>query len=207
MSTRTHLLDLIELSPLQRRVIQLLLRRGTTLESELRRLIRMLPDGDRLTSVEFDTLLEALEHAGWLIKNTDGDEPRYRVQFAQKTPKSSTAIWDRLTLDNMRQRWQVRLTAPGETAPATTPPPPDTPGDQPAKEDLLMRRGGKRALPKAIWDRLEETPSGESAASETETKSRSAGRLDALNQPKAKPSADRQEIRKRLLGALEDDGE
>jgi hypothetical protein len=197
----------MELSPLQRRVIQLLLRRGTTLESELRRLIRMLPDGDHLSPVEFDTLLDVLEHAGWLIKKTDGDEPRYRVQFAQKTPRSSTTIWDRLKLDNLRQRWQIRLTSLGETAQARTPPPPDTPGDEPAKEDLLMRRGGKRALPQAIWDRLEETPSGETAASDTETKPRSAGLLDALNQPKEKPSSDKQDIRKKLWDALGDDGE
>jgi hypothetical protein len=183
----------MELRPLQRRLVQLLLRRGMMLESELWRLIRLLPDGAQLTPSEFDEMLEDLERAGWLTVNTDGDEPRYRVQFSQKTSTSHEDLWDRLSLDSMRQQWNVNLPTVSETTPV--------------QEDFLMRRGGKRALPKAIWDKLEDEPAGQPAPSGTETKSQSAALLDALDRPKPRPSSDKQDIRKKLRGALGDDGE
>lgn len=204
MAARTHLLDLMELPPLQRRMIQLLLRQGTILESELRRLVRVLPDGDRLTPAEFDTILESLERAGWLIRNTDGDELCCRVQFSQKTPKSDDAFWERLSLESIRQQWRVRLPVVDEIAPTRAESQSNASDDETAKEDLLMRRGGKRTLSKAIWDKLDAEPSTTPGA---EPKSRTAGLRDALDKPKDKPTSDKKDIRKKLWDAFGDDGE
>jgi hypothetical protein len=193
---KTHLLDLIELPTLQRRLIQLLLRRGTLLESELWRLSHMLPEGENLTPAQFDLMLETLERAGWMIRYVDGDETRWRVRFAQKTIRSDAPIWERLSLENIRQQWNVRLPAAGErTASEQT-------SNETLKEDLLMRRGGKRTLSQAIWDKLEDEPT---PANSTETKSRVDGLLNALDKPKDKSTSDKKEIRKRLWDALADD--
>ena len=191
---RTHLLDLMELPSLQRRLIQLLLRRGTMLESELRRLVRVLPEGELLTSAQFDSMLESLERAGWMSSNTDGDELRWRVHVGQKTPRSDDPIWERLSLESIRQQWHVRLPVAGARKT------PETPSDETGKEDLLMRRGGKRTLSKAIWDKLDDAPTAEK-------KSRVGGLLDALDKPKDRSSSDKKDIRKKLWDAFGDESE
>ena len=204
MSTRTHLLDLMELPPLQRRLIQLLLRRGTMLENELRYSLHMLPEGENITPAQVDSMLKSLEHAGWMSRDVDGDETRWHVQFTQKTAKNDDPIWARLSLESIRQQWNVKLSAADENTAARRASPPEPPSDETTKEDLLMRRGGKRTLSQAIWDKLDTEPT---PAPTPTTKSRVGGLLDALDKPKDKTSSDKKDIRKKLWDAFGDEGE
>jgi hypothetical protein len=139
-------------------------------------------------------MLEGLEHAGWMISNADGDELRWRVQFAQPNPRSDDPIWERLSLESILQQWHVRLPTATERRTSEATP------DETLKEELLMRRGGKRTLSQAIWDKLEDEP-----APAAETKSRVGGSLDALDKPKDRTSSDKKDIRKKLWDALADD--
>ena len=182
---KTHLLDLMELPSLQRRLIQLLLRRGMMYESELRRVVQLLPEGENLTPAQFDSMLESLESAGWMSRSTDSGDAQWRVNLTRRKPRSEAPIWERVNLESIRQQWHVRFPIAG----VRTAPEPDEP-------DLLMRRGGKRTLSQAIWDKLEDTPVDEP---------KSKAVLDALDKPKDRSSSDKKDIRKKLWDALADD--
>lgn len=182
---KTHLLDLMELPSLQRRLIQLLLRRGMMYESELRRVVQLLPEGETLTPAQFDSMLESLESAGWMSRSTDSGDAQWRVNLTRRKPRSEAPIWERVNLESIRQQWHVRFPAAG----VRTTPEPDEP-------DLLMRRGGKRTLSQAIWDKLEDTLVDEP---------KSKAVLDALDKPKDRSSSDKKDIRKKLWDALADD--
>jgi hypothetical protein len=168
MPASAHLIDLIDLPTRQRQIIQLLLRNGTMLESDLRRALGLL------TSVpshrdELEGELSVLATAGWLTRDSDADEARCCLGSLARTRKRLDKVWERLDANDSDHVWQVRMPSAAPAAPraqkrvgalldALT-------ADEKPNEGL-MQRGGKRTLPNAIWDRLEDESSDEARASD-----------------------------------------
>lgn len=151
MSTTTHLTNLIDLPARQRKIIQLLLRNGTMLASDLRSACWLL--NEPITHAELDDELRVLETVGWLVRDLRGDEPRYQVGSFRRTRKSIGDIWERLQLDATDQETQFSHPTPRDKANEFI----EAISDKTAlpASSGLMRRGGKRTLPDSIWDKLE----------------------------------------------------
>lgn len=159
MSKPTHLVDLIDLPPLQRRMVQLLLRKGIMLEHDLYQSLSLVAQ-EHVPRTVFDHQLAALIRVGWLLRDTDGDEPRYRIPVLPRRRMGDDSLAQRLDWNSMSQQWDVRLpparrnTLPSSRVTSTL----TALAEPEVKPEGLMQRGGKRTLPGAIWDKLESDP-------------------------------------------------
>jgi hypothetical protein len=192
MPPSTHLIDLIELPTRQRQLVQLLLRNGTMLEADLLDALNLLA-GETISSTLLEAELYALAAAGWLARDTLGDEARCRLRSLPRPRKHMDEVWNRIEQQGLGQNWRVRLPSA-----ASTPRAQKRAGalfdalaaeekEAAPKPEGLMQRGGKRTLPGAIWEKLEDDLSGESCPTNTK---RSSGRLD-LWQKISKSSEDK----------------
>ena len=178
MPPSTHLMDLIDLPTQQRQIVQLLLRNGTMLETDLHDALNLLA-GEAVTDGVLEAELNALSDAGWLLRDSCADEARCRLRALPRTRKHMDDVWERIDQPGVDQNWRVRM-----------PSAPSTPSAQKragalfdalaAKESTtktegLMQRGGKRTLPNAIWDKLEDAMNDDTQTSEPK---RSSSRRD-----------------------------
>jgi hypothetical protein len=81
-----------------------------------------------------NALIDDLTRSRWVVRFRRDGEIVYRVNFVRKNGTHNESFWNRLGLEHDS---------------AHSP-------DEAASDERGMRRGGKRTLPKAIWDTLEQ---------------------------------------------------
>jgi hypothetical protein len=150
--------DIMMLSADQLRVLRVLMRLMDATFLELMNVFQSLPPDQRLTSSELMTLLEDLRMAAWVTVNRDrSGEKHYRINLGYalgRIPHDS--VLDQL-IDRPDQRYQKPLETltseiPRAAAQESVPVPRSR---SEALNDLMARRGGKRTIPKNIWDKLD----------------------------------------------------
>lgn len=132
MSDGFTMLDFLSLPSLPRRVMREVLRHAPITCEDIAQ--RLAHDPELI-----QTTLDQLIHAIWL-RIDDQTPARYLVHFGKSHTPRNYGIWKLAALemaDGVLQRWQPQINTPA------------------AADDGLMRRGGKRRLPGAIWDKLQ----------------------------------------------------
>jgi predicted transcriptional regulator len=121
-----NLVDLMELSSAQRQIVRLILRETMMTYDDLCVSIQELQHIDQR---EVDALLGELTEHEWIVSLLKNQETVYRVNLVRRASKQNQSFWTRLG---------VEASSVSEDS-----------------EDRSMIRGGKRKLPPAIWETLE----------------------------------------------------
>lgn len=159
MTIGFSLLDLMHSPPNLRRIMRLMLRHQRLREEqiwhELQQQTADAPDWGTF----MDTLSD-LCRRGWLDNEYRNGQPEYRIVLRHTESRlPDNALTARADLEGLAdtQRYQTEL---GALTQATSSPPPAPRASDPL--DGLLHRGGKRTLPKNIWDKLD-APAADSA--------------------------------------------
>lgn len=91
------ILDLAELSPTLRKIMQLMLRRVQMSSAQLHEANDLLPEGERLTNNALDEALKKLSDQAWLIQIGQGKRAIYKVNLRRRAGSHlSETIWQNL---------------------------------------------------------------------------------------------------------------
>jgi len=138
MASGFNVVDFMDLPPVERCIIRLVLRETTVTYPELVDAVMTLPVEQQMDQPTFEAALDHLTFSEWLIRQTYGQQTTYRVNTLQKMPAQRQGLLEGLDLEKIDAPSSLRLTV-------------DT-----ADHSLLGQRG-KRVLPTHIWDCLTET--------------------------------------------------
>jgi hypothetical protein len=142
MSGGFNVVDFMDLPPLERGIVRLVLRDITISHARLSQVVT------RERNLDQASLNEALDHLTliqWLICQGNGQNKFYRVNTRQKLGNAGTlCIWDDLDFDGITVPGTPQISMGGEDASLTA-----------ADTTLTAKSGGKRHLPQQIWDRLD----------------------------------------------------
>ena len=90
-------LDLIDLPPLLRKIMRLMLREIKMSYPRLCEVTDALPEGQRVSRAELQQSLDKLTELHWLIRIGEGEKAIYRVNLrAKRTSKLDENIWSTL---------------------------------------------------------------------------------------------------------------
>jgi uncharacterized protein YllA (UPF0747 family) len=90
-------LDLAELPPSLRKIMQLMLRQVQMNSAQLHAAIDQFPEEERLTSANLDEALKKLSDQAWLIQIGEGERAIYKVNLRRKAgSRLSETIWQNL---------------------------------------------------------------------------------------------------------------
>jgi hypothetical protein len=171
------LLDLMELPAPLRRIVRMVLREISMTYSQILSALEKLPEPQRPDRRSTDMALHELTSMRLLIRFFANHEANYRVNLAYRTPHvTDETLWqkaDFTSIERAEQQWQPAFQAAGADGTIEI-------------GELVMRRGGKRTLPNAIWDSLDEKP------------------REQIDAPDGDNSAGRGSLRNKLFGALDD---
>lgn len=167
MTTGFNLLDLMSAPPLLRRILRALLRHQTLIEDELWTEIARTQDESAVDRAALQTALRDLQRLGWLTQEMRGDRVVYAIRLYQGDRQPSEA---RLAAGDLIEQVADSQRYRAELAELTIPAAPAV-FDRTDMLDGLMQRGGKRTLPRDIWNKLgsnsteEEKPRGKTEES------------------------------------------
>jgi len=130
-----NVVDFMDLPPVERCIVRLVLRETSMTYPELQDAIKTLPPDQQMDQDSFDTALDHLTINEWLVTQTNNQQISYRVNTIQKTANQSQGLLEGLDLEKNQPR-PLRLNL------------------DPADRPLANNR--KRALPNHIWDCLTE---------------------------------------------------
>lgn len=136
MDNGFNIVDFMDLPAFERCVVRLLLRETELTYAELVEAVGTLPGDQQMDQDQLDAALQHLTDSGWLVGEGEGQKRRYRVSLSQRNSVSNRGMWDGLELESIDRHgtFQVDL--------------------EPAAAMLSVRSGGKRALPRHVWDCL-----------------------------------------------------
>lgn len=90
-------LDLADLPPALRKIMQLMLRRIQMSSAQLHEANDSLPEGERLTPASLNQSLKKLSDQAWLIQIGEGDRAIYKVNLRRRAGSHlSETIWQNL---------------------------------------------------------------------------------------------------------------
>ncbi|HMA37597.1 MAG TPA: hypothetical protein VKY74_24295 [Chloroflexia bacterium] len=93
-------LKLMELPPVQRKIMRLLLRKTQLSDGDLRTALAALAEGEPPPREECDAALAALRDQGWLQQTGEAEAATYRAQRFRKTAKAGMSrIYETLDLN------------------------------------------------------------------------------------------------------------
>jgi hypothetical protein len=142
MASGFNVVDFMDLPPVERCIVRLVLRETTMTYLELVSAVATLPDEQQMDRHTFDSALNHLTFNDWLVSQSYGLQTLYRVNTLQKSPTQRQGLLDGLDLEQLDEQQSPRLNL--ETA------------DHP-----LTSNHGKRVLPTHIWDCLTESSADE----------------------------------------------
>jgi hypothetical protein len=142
MSGGFNVVDFMDLPPLERGIVRLVLRDIAINHGRLSQIVT------RERNIDQASLNDALDHLTlmqWLICQGNGQNKFYRVNTRQKIGSANAqCIWDDLDLDGIKIPGTPQISMSGADAPLPV-----------ADTTLTAKSGGKRHLPQQIWDRLD----------------------------------------------------
>lgn len=152
MTSGFNLLDLMTVPPLMRRILRALLRHQVLIEDQLWMEVTRTRDDAVFDRAALQKALRDLARRGWLTQQSVDESVAYSICMRHSDRQPSDArIAAGQVLEQVEdsQRYRIELSAltAEETSPAT-------PMRNADVLDGLMHRGGKRTLPKNIWDKL-----------------------------------------------------
>jgi len=136
MASGFNVVDFMDLPPVERCIVRLVLRETKMTYLELADAVTTLPDDQQMDRPTFDSALSHLTFNEWLVSQNHGLQTIYRVNTLWKTPTQSQGLLDGLELDALNTP-QLRLNLDGS-------------------DRSLSANRGKRVLPNHIWDCLTE---------------------------------------------------
>lgn len=156
MTDDRHLIDIMQLSSDQLRVIRVLLRQVEMTFRDLLGIFQAYPIDQRMESSQLHALLDGLNRASWIhISHEQGQEDRYRINLGHAAARIQDAsILDQLN-DQTNFQYQPPLKTLTSEIPRSSAAEASTRTRTDALNDLIGRRGGKRTVPQSIWDKLE----------------------------------------------------
>jgi len=125
MSSGLSVVDIMNLPPIERRIMQLVMRSVSMTYPQLRDAIATMPAEQRPDESKLRATLDHLTQERWLVREADGQQPAYRASEIRRTSAHNPNVWQKLE------------------AAEVCPPSSKTPTS-----------GGKRTLPSNVWDCL-----------------------------------------------------
>lgn len=137
-----NVVDFMNLQPVERRIMRMVLREISVSYPQLRDAITT---SELIDEPKLMATLDQLTQNQWLRQQYNGQHVHYRVNSLQRTSSQNENFWNALELDSLNQAWSPQLQV------------------QPKRNNSMLRSGGKRQLPDCIWDCLSEdaTPKGQ----------------------------------------------
>ncbi len=134
MASGFNVVDFMDLPPVERCIVRLVLRESMMTYLELVDAVATLPADHQMDRQTFDSALNHLTFNDWLLSQRHGPQTVYRVNTLQKTPTQRQGLLDNLDLEPFETP-ELRLTLENTDQVAPT-------------------NRGKRVLPAHIWDCL-----------------------------------------------------
>ncbi|HUS15407.1 MAG TPA: hypothetical protein VM536_10370 [Chloroflexia bacterium] len=93
-------LRLVDLPPVPRRIVRLMLRTSEMTHAELREAVAELPADERISDAQLEEHLDALCLQRWVIQTGSGEATTYKVNLQRKAAKRGmSAIYDTLDFE------------------------------------------------------------------------------------------------------------
>jgi hypothetical protein len=136
MDNGFNIVDFMDLPGFERCIVRFLLRETELTYPQLVESISTLPDDQQLDQEHLDAALDHLTRSEWIVSSGEGEQRQYRISLMQRNNSHQHGMLDGLELESIDRHgaFQVDL--------------------EPAATMLSVRSGGKRALPKHVWDCL-----------------------------------------------------
>ncbi|MGQ9907633.1 MAG: hypothetical protein ACUVS2_02240 [Candidatus Flexifilum sp.] len=150
MTTGFNLLDLMTAPPLLRRILRALLRHQALIEDQIWTEIARTSDEMPIDRAVMESALSDLQRRGWLTREVRGDQVTYTIRLHRGDRRLSEA---RLAAGDLIEQVDDNPRYRAELAELTLTAVPAAFGRADVL-DGLMQRGGKRTLPRNIWDKL-----------------------------------------------------
>lgn len=152
MTSGFSLLDLMTVPPLMRRILRALLRHHVLVEDQLWTEVTRTRDDVSFDRAALQKALRDLARRGWLTQQPLDESIAYSICMRHSDHQPSDArIAAGHVLEQVEDSQRYRIELAALTAEETSPATPVRSADV---LDGLMHRGGKRTLPKNIWDKL-----------------------------------------------------
>jgi hypothetical protein len=137
-----NVVDFMDLPPLERGIVRLVLRDITLSHT---RLLQVVTHERNIDAASVEDALDHLTLMQWLICQGSGQNKFYRVNTRQKIGSTNAqCIWDDLDLDGIKMPGTPQISMGGADTAVAAP-----------ESALTAKSGGKRHLPQQIWDRLD----------------------------------------------------
>lgn len=133
MNSGFSVIELMELSPLLRQIVCLLLRNNTMSDRALYDTICI--EGASFNPAQVKMALADLLNRDWLLYAREQGQDVYSLRLARST-RAGGGLWDSIGLEGLPMNARAANLRLGGSS------------------NHAMQRGGKRAVPKNIWDRL-----------------------------------------------------
>lgn len=130
MTSGLSVVDIMNLPPVERQIMQLVMRSGSMTYPQLRDAVASMPAEERLDDSKLNATLDRLLQEHWLVRHADGKQTAYRASEIRRTGAHNPNLWRKL-----------------EAADSYTP-------DACPPTSKKTTSGGKRALPSNLWDCL-----------------------------------------------------
>jgi hypothetical protein len=137
-----NVVDFMDLPPVERCLVRLILRETTMTYPELQQTVTTLPPDQQMDQTSFDSALNHLTFSQWLIRQTQEQQVTYRVNTLQKNATQNPGLLEGLDLEKMDEPRSPQLNL--ETA-----------------DQTLAPKRSRRGLPTHIWDCLTESSADE----------------------------------------------
>ncbi len=142
MASGFNVVDFMDLPPVERCIVRLILREKTITYFELASAVATLPDDQQMDRHTFDSALSHLTFNNWLVSQSYGLQTLYRVNTMQKSPAQRQGLLDSLDLEQLDVQQSLQL-------------------DLESADHPITSNHGKRLLPNHIWDCLTDPETSE----------------------------------------------
>ena len=140
MASGFNVIDFMDLSPVERCIVRLVLRETSMTYPELQDAIKTLPSDQQMDQATFNSALDHLTLSEWLISQAQNQQITYRVNTLQKMTNQGSGLLEGLDIEGGNKPGSFQLDLQTSSRPLTS-------------------TRGKRVLPTHIWDCLTEPSS------------------------------------------------
>ena len=136
MTSGFSVVDFMNLPPVERRIMRMVLRDAPVTYPQLRAAFATLPADQRPDEGKLNATLAQLTRDHWLVCQGSGQQTAYRMNGMRRTGTQNTSFWEKLELETIDQPYSLQFCPPTE------------------RPSRAITSGGKRRLPSQLWDCL-----------------------------------------------------